>query len=80
MDKHLHFPQTYESLKVNEDRKELLRRWIVSTIDEGDFEVNRIGLLEEFLTKFKQKSEVSSWRKCAELWEEEKQESIWKSG
>ena len=69
---HLHLPEAMrltmilESLYAKEDRK-VVGRWIVSTIDEGDFDVSRPGALEDFLNKFKKKFEGPSWRKCVEL-------------
>ena len=58
-----------ESLKANEERKEV-GRWIVSTIDEGDFNTENQGALDEFLENFKKKFEVSCWRKCVGIWEQ----------
>ena len=55
-----HIPETtkltmiMESLKANEERNEV-GRWIVSTIDEGDFNTERQGALEEFMELFKKK-------------------------
>ena len=55
-----------ELIKANEERKEV-RRWIVSTIEEGEFNTENQGALDEFLSKFKMKFEVPSWRKCVEI-------------
>ena len=53
-----------ESLKANEERKEV-GRWIVSTIDEGEFDTENPGALDEFLEKFKRSSKChvggSAW-------------------
>ena len=70
---HSHVPEAIrltlilESLKANEERKEV-GRWIVSTVDEGEFNTENQGTLEEFVEKFKKKFEVPSWRKCVEIW------------
>ena len=72
---HSHIPETMrltlimESLKANEERKGV-GRWIVSTVDEGDFNTENQGALEEFIEKFKKKFEVPCWRKCVEIWEQ----------
>ena len=72
---HSHIPETLrltlimESLKANEERKGV-GRWIVSTVDEGDFNTENQGALEEFIEKFKKKFEVPCWRKCVEIWEQ----------
>ena len=72
---HAHIPETMrlnlilESLKVNEERKEV-GRWIVSTVDEGEFNTENPGALDEFLEKFKKKFEVSCWRKREGIWEQ----------
>ena len=72
---HSHVPEAMrltlilESLKANEERKEV-GRWIVSTVDEGEFNTENQGTLEEFVEKFKKKFEVPSWRKCVEIWEQ----------
>ena len=58
-----------ESLKANEERKDV-GRWIVSTVDEGNFNIENQGALEQFLDKFKKKFEIPSWRKCVEIWEQ----------
>ena len=57
---HAHVPETIrlnqilESLKADEERKEV-GRWIVSTVDEGEFNTENPGALDEFLAKFKKK-------------------------
>ena len=52
-----------ESLKNNEDRKEV-GRWIVATINEGHFDRDAMNI---FMKKFKKKFEVPGWRKCVQL-------------
>ena len=70
-----HIPKTMrlsliqESLKANEEREEV-GRWIVSTVDKGDFNTETQGALDEFLEKFKKKFEVSCWRKCVGIWKQ----------
>ena len=70
-----HIPETtkltmiMESLKANEERKGV-GRWIVSTVDKGDFNTERQGALEEFMELFKKKYEVPCWRKCIEICEQ----------
>ena len=72
---HAHVPEPMrltlilESLKANERRKEV-GRWIVSTIDEGDFNTENQGVLDKFIEKFKKKFEVPCWRKCVGIWEQ----------
>ena len=46
-----------ESLKANEVRKEV-GRWIVSTVDEGEFKSENPGALNDFMEKFKKMFEV----------------------
>ena len=57
---HSHIPEpirltmTLESLKAN----------------EGDFDIEHQGAMEDFMEKFKKKFEIPNWRKCVEIYEQ----------
>ena len=68
---YIHIPEAmrlttiFESVKDNEHTEEV-GRWILSTIDKGNFDVGKTGSLDDFLNRFQHKFEVPSWRKCAD--------------
>ena len=59
-----------ESLKENNERKEL-QNWVVYNIEEDvNFDMTANGAIDQFLQKFQKKFEVSNWKKCSGIWKE----------
>ena len=56
-----------ESLTENYNRQEV-GRWVISTVDEGEFDIEQQGAMNDLLEKLKKKFEVPNWRKCGEIW------------
>ena len=59
-----------ESLKDNNERPDL-KKWIVNNFEHDDgFDMTKRGVIDEFITKFLKKHEISTWNKCESCWEE----------
>ena len=58
-----------ESLRTNQERRDV-SRWVLSVIDEGDFEIEKEGAMFEFITKIKEKFKASCWKKCRDTWDQ----------